>query len=79
MEGTTAVDGGELMGINPNMGDKVKIPMLPPSTKDTRLTRYYRLHIPTTASQKLNARPMRAATRLTATVSRRRPAYARGV
>ena len=32
MEGTTAVDGGELMGINPNLGDVVSTPSIPART-----------------------------------------------
>jgi hypothetical protein len=71
MEGTTAVDGGELMGINPNLGDKVRllttIDCFKPNS--TVLTRTLRPPTPTTVTRASSARPMRAATRPTVTAS----------
>jgi hypothetical protein len=65
MEGTTAVNGGELMGINTNMGDKVYMMI----TKVTAWLMYFRLRTPITATRKSNARATTDATRATVLVS----------
>lgn len=77
MEGTTAVDGGELMGINPNMGDSVRKPALTDALELVRLTRRDRLLTRTTATRGLSARPTRAVTRPMVTASLRRLAFAK--
>lgn len=73
MEGTTAIDGGELMGINQNLGDTVSQDR---PVRGGLLTRC-RLRTRTTATRAPSARTTRAATRPTGTASRRRQAHAR--
>jgi hypothetical protein len=84
MEGTTAVDGGELIGINTNLGDVVRVSSfllltsILSSSDTLTLNVLYRPPTATTASPRSNARRTRAATSLRATASRRSLANANG-
>jgi len=73
MEGTTAVNGGELMGINLNYGDKVSYLM----TVSVKVANLCRLLTVTTAFPRFSARDTRVVTRTTVLVSPRRPTLAK--
>jgi hypothetical protein len=75
MEGVTAVNGGELIGINTNLGDKVSDRNV--STKYAILIVSDRLPTPTTVTPRPSARATTVATRPTANVSLPRLASAR--
>lgn len=73
MEGTTAVNGGELMGINLNYGDKVSYSMM----MGVKNANWCRLLTVTTATPRFSARDTRVVIRTTVLVSPRRPTLAR--
>lgn len=73
MEGTTAVNGGELMGINLNYGDKVSYLIM----VCVKVTNWCRLLTVTTATPRFSARDTRVVTRTTVLVSPRRPTLAK--
>lgn len=73
MEGTTAVNGGELMGINLNYGDKVSYMTVVIGD----LTDFCRPLTATTATPRFNARDTRVVIRTTVLASPRRPTLAK--
>lgn len=75
MEGVTAVNGGELIGINTNLGDKVSYLVI--CSRCAMLIKYYRPPTPTTATPRPSAKVTTVATSPTASVSLPRLASAR--
>lgn len=73
MEGTTAVNGGELMGINLNYGDKV-CDVMPTEMDNTEVSR---LLTPTTATPRSSARVITAVIRRMVLVSPQSPTLVR--